>query len=118
MLELRSTFQLCDDNRDGQLSWSELESHLHEDHVHWLLYTLGIEFHDLAEVFHMLDMDGKDAVTIDEFVAGLKRVGGNARSVDVCAIRLQLKDIQEQMKVIRETSRNLKCSDVGAAIGV
>merc|ERR1712217_207628 len=50
------------------------------------LLTLELDVSEARGVFEMLDFEGKEEVTISDWVAGCMKLKGHAKSIDVCTI--------------------------------
>eukprot|EP00927_Polykrikos_kofoidii_P035013 TRINITY_DN2959_c0_g1_i2.p1 TRINITY_DN2959_c0_g1~~TRINITY_DN2959_c0_g1_i2.p1 ORF type:complete len:567 (+),score=60.27 TRINITY_DN2959_c0_g1_i2:96-1796(+) len=83
MRELQTIFMQADVDNSGSLSWAEFETHLSSEEIQIILETMSIGTHELFELFQLLDTNGTDSVGIDEFVGGVMRLKGTARSVDL-----------------------------------
>jgi hypothetical protein len=59
---------------------AELVKH---DKVKLLLGKLGVDAGDSQALFHVLDDDGSGHIPRDEFISGIKKVKGEARSMDL-----------------------------------
>ena len=55
---------------------------------------LDLEVHEVVSLFNLLD-DGDGLITHDEFLNGVMRLKGHARSLDIIAIS---KDMQTQLR--------------------
>lgn len=61
------------------------------------LLLLEISATDAWTLFNSLNLDGNHVLTLDEFTEGCLLLRGNARSVDVFALKQQNKKIREQI---------------------
>jgi len=73
------------------LSLSDFTSQLKNDDVRVIFARLGIDVTDAESFFHCLDVDGSEALEIDEFVMGCLRFKGSRNSfhLEVCVQRVQ-----------------------------
>merc|ERR1712232_671951 len=70
------------------------------------LSILDLDVHDAEGLFHLLD-DGDGQVTLAEFVSGVERMKGQARSADMVALLHQSKQNMEQGKMVLAQIRKL-----------
>jgi len=89
--KLRAFFNEADQSGDGWLTWDEFEAVVSQERVKTYLSALELDVNELEDLFTMLD-DGDGRMSCDEFLGGVKRVKGQAKSIDV--VRL-LYDIQK-----------------------
>ena len=83
---LKQIFLDSDDDKSGNLSWSEFEEHLGDRRVSAYMASLDLQVSELRVVFEILDTERIGTVTIDDFVWGCMRLRGPAKSVDVCTL--------------------------------
>ena len=81
---LKKVFKLIDTDKSGQLTLSEFETAMSWSSVQALLTDFGLSVSD-ATIFvcALCEMGGEDSVSIDDFVSGCLRLGGEAESLDV-----------------------------------
>jgi hypothetical protein len=77
-----------DKDGDGIISRDEFFSALQEDNVQDFMDALGIDPDNAAEVFMLLDSDNDGVVNVIEFVQGMEKVRGEAKSVDIQMLKL------------------------------
>eukprot|EP00930_Biecheleria_cincta_P015455 TRINITY_DN12894_c0_g1_i1.p1 TRINITY_DN12894_c0_g1~~TRINITY_DN12894_c0_g1_i1.p1 ORF type:complete len:653 (-),score=88.05 TRINITY_DN12894_c0_g1_i1:167-2125(-) len=94
MQKLADFFNAIDTTRDGNITRSELDNMLASPTVVAYLAVLDIELHEGSKLFDMLD-DGDGNVTYKEFINGLFRFRGQARSVDLVELHMKLQYIED-----------------------
>mmetsp|Transcript_2487 Transcript_2487/g.5437 ORF Transcript_2487/g.5437 Transcript_2487/m.5437 type:complete len:661 (-) Transcript_2487:120-2102(-) len=112
--KLKGLFEELDHSGDGQLDWHEfklmVEDHLLQQWAHSIeVNTSGSE---LEELFLALD-GGDGKVSMDEFIDGLMNHRGQARSVDVLALRTATR----KMETLLERLTGQKPDTHGGTIG-
>jgi voltage-gated sodium channel len=111
--EVKRIFKEADRDESGSLSCAELTEHLTNPRVKAYFAGLDIDPSDAMIIFALIDKDGTDEVSIDEFVDGTMKLKGNAKSIDVLSmmfdsVRYSIKFnklcyfIEEQMRDVRE----------------
>lgn len=86
---LRHMFNATDGDGDTSVSWDELAVALKRKEVIGFLSALDIEPLDAERLFRMLQRGGQSVVPVPELIAGLMKIKGNAKSVDmVCQLSL------------------------------
>mmetsp|Transcript_29060 Transcript_29060/g.73815 ORF Transcript_29060/g.73815 Transcript_29060/m.73815 type:complete len:606 (+) Transcript_29060:99-1916(+) len=84
-MKMGQVFIAADSSMDGMVSWEEF-SELMDDPKHMtLLHNMELEPHEIKALFNLLD-DGDGNVSFEEFLKGMVRLKGQARSLDVLAI--------------------------------
>jgi len=83
--KLENVFKAVDVSGKGTLNLEEFETVVSNTSVKTWLQVLELEVHDAHSLFHILD-DGDGEVTYEEFLQGVMRVKGQARSMDVVAL--------------------------------
>eukprot|EP00931_Biecheleriopsis_adriatica_P060159 TRINITY_DN36114_c0_g1_i1.p1 TRINITY_DN36114_c0_g1~~TRINITY_DN36114_c0_g1_i1.p1 ORF type:complete len:610 (+),score=102.00 TRINITY_DN36114_c0_g1_i1:25-1854(+) len=94
---LEDIFHAADVSGDGLISEQELLDLLGDKGVVTYLEALDLEVHQGTALFHLLD-DGDGQITYDEFIDGILRFKGPARSIDLIAMQL---DCQKMHKDLR-----------------
>jgi len=61
------------------------------------LGALGLDTCEVEGLFKLLDVDGSGFVDLDEFVMGLLRLKGMAKTVDVATLMFEHKKLSKQM---------------------
>ncbi|CAL1165268.1 unnamed protein product, partial [Cladocopium goreaui] len=82
-------FEKLDTSGDGLLSWSEFEQLLEDPKLRFLLDKLEIAAGDLKVLFDLLDDTGDGEISVEEFIEGVTRFKGNAKSLDVGQVLLR-----------------------------
>jgi len=83
--KLKDVFATVDVDGSGRVSLDEFHTVMSEPKVKTWLTHLELEVHDAEGLFRLLD-DGDGEVTYEEFLTGIMRLKGQARSIDVVAI--------------------------------
>mmetsp|Transcript_91399 Transcript_91399/g.293580 ORF Transcript_91399/g.293580 Transcript_91399/m.293580 type:complete len:620 (+) Transcript_91399:97-1956(+) len=76
-------FREADLDKSGTLSWEEFRSHLDDGRVKAYFQALDLDVSQARILFDLLDVDGSDNVTVDEFLDGCLKLKGQARSIDM-----------------------------------
>lgn len=83
--KLQKVFEAVDVAKAGKLTLQEFEMVVSIPKVKTWLQVLDLDFHDAQALFRLLD-DGDGEVTYDEFLQGVMRLKGQARSIDIVGI--------------------------------
>eukprot|EP00931_Biecheleriopsis_adriatica_P115923 TRINITY_DN9165_c0_g3_i4.p1 TRINITY_DN9165_c0_g3~~TRINITY_DN9165_c0_g3_i4.p1 ORF type:complete len:532 (+),score=80.57 TRINITY_DN9165_c0_g3_i4:35-1630(+) len=94
--KVRALFDVTDNSRDGLVSRVELQKAMSHKIVQNYLHTLEVHAEDVTQMFDLLD-NGDGKVTFSEFRDGLKRLKGQARALDVLAIRRDFARLREEL---------------------
>jgi len=80
---IKGFFKDADVDKSGTLSWEEFRAHLHDPKVKAYFQSLELDVSQAHVLFELLDADGSNQVTVDEFLDGCLRLKGQARSIDL-----------------------------------
>jgi len=101
MLELYSEFK---PNHDGQITWDDFHEYLLQEHVEAYLSSHMLETTHARMLFRMLDHDNSGKISIYEFVIGMLRLKGGAKTYDnrvllhyIMTLRTSVKEMQQQI---------------------
>eukprot|EP00929_Paragymnodinium_shiwhaense_P013371 TRINITY_DN121233_c0_g1_i1.p1 TRINITY_DN121233_c0_g1~~TRINITY_DN121233_c0_g1_i1.p1 ORF type:complete len:722 (-),score=184.56 TRINITY_DN121233_c0_g1_i1:255-2324(-) len=84
------TFEYVDVDGSESISRSELEESFGLEHMQVFLKSMQLSESSALNLFDLLDEDGSDAITVDEFVRGCSRLKGPAKASDVCQLLLDM----------------------------
>jgi len=108
MLNLYSEFQ---PDHDGTISWEDFQKYLSNEHVEAYLSSHMLETTHARLLFRMLDHDNDGAVSIYEFVIGMLRLKGGAKTYDnrvllqeIVRLKSSVKDISKQLSQMQNVS--------------
>jgi len=109
---VRKCFEGIDSNGTGSITLSELERHIEDERVQAFLASLEIETSDVWTLFKLLDEDGSNSVSMDEFAQGCLRLRGAARSVDLAVQSQEISWLVEKLtlfiKYVEDQMQHLK----------
>jgi len=126
---LRSVFKAGDVDNSGTMSLHEFRNHLMNPWVRAYFSGLEIDPSDAVSIFTLIASEGCDEVDIDEFVAGMIKLKGHAKSVDVLTLMydsanqtVQLNNFMQYVEMRLEQmlpngARSLPRKDLPATIG-
>lgn len=80
--KFRVMFKEMDADGSGTMSFTELEDSMDKPGVQTAFKALEIEQSELGELWELLD-DGDDAVTIDEFCEGLRKIQADVKAKEI-----------------------------------
>lgn len=81
--KIRAFFEEADKDKSGMLSWAEFRDHLKVPKVQAYFQALELDVSQAHVVFKLLDRDGSNEVSVDEFIAGCLRLKGEAKALEV-----------------------------------
>jgi hypothetical protein len=87
--KLQALFQHIDDNGSGSgaITYHTLSNLLETEAMSSYFEAIGIDPTDVWALFKMIDSDHTMSITLDEFIEGVLRLKGGAKSLDVAIIR-------------------------------
>jgi len=98
--ELKELFSRGNASHDGQLSLQELDVLLRLPKVQLWLGELGIDASDAEVLFELLDHNGDGSICLNEFVEGISKLRGEARSQDLVPMIGMIRRLFGQSKEI------------------
>mmetsp|Transcript_73802 Transcript_73802/g.122133 ORF Transcript_73802/g.122133 Transcript_73802/m.122133 type:complete len:169 (+) Transcript_73802:2-508(+) len=87
--KMRALFEALDTEGDGKLEEAEFTAIGEIPDMKLWLASLDIETDDLTTLFSLIDIHDRGYVTLDELVARIPRIKGNARGIDMLSLRRQ-----------------------------
>jgi len=96
MCQLEEFFREADESSDGLVDRDEFERMLQNPNVRSWLKSMGLVFTEYAALFNLID-DGSGSISFHEFLDGVNRLKGYARSVDILSIALELGRVRESI---------------------
>jgi len=101
--KLRTVFSAVDTSGDGSLSFEEFELICHNPDVIVYLKMLDLEVSNAEGLFHLLDYKNCGEINFEEFLKGVLRLKGQARSLDLVALMRAHDCIHEDVLHIMKT---------------
>jgi len=112
---MRTLFMQMDVDDSGTVTLEEIEQYFQEDpRVYSYMCALGLDSDDLGRLFSLLDDRDCGELSVDAFLNGCLRLKGQARSIDVHYLIMQVKRSGEHMearfKHLENTFRRCSCA--------
>jgi len=104
--KLRDLFELADASGNGSITLEEFEAVCRIPEVHTYFHLLELEIGEVQALFNMLD-DGDGAVSYDEFMRGIIRLKGQARSMDVITVMRDCREINDRCRRLEDEVKHL-----------
>lgn len=95
--DLERLFETLRGQEDGAISLDGLEVQLQGKWIQDFFLALEIEVSDVVTLFRLLDRTGDGLVDSTEFVEGCLKLRGNAKAIDVTAIKFDVKGLRLQL---------------------
>jgi hypothetical protein len=105
--DLKNLFDRIDEDHSGKLSRGEMERAMMNKKVRQKLGKLDIKAKDLNDLWEILD-DGDGELDSEEFVQGIRRLQGEARSKDILRLYREVRVLERYTDQIED---NLKLSN-------
>lgn len=106
MQKLRDIFSEIDESGDGVVTKEEFNQLLSDPILLNWLSTLDLEVTDLETMFSLLD-DGDGSIAVDEFINGIGRIRGQAKSIDVVNLLTLSKRMESKMEASQLETQNM-----------
>eukprot|EP00930_Biecheleria_cincta_P035838 TRINITY_DN2462_c0_g1_i3.p1 TRINITY_DN2462_c0_g1~~TRINITY_DN2462_c0_g1_i3.p1 ORF type:complete len:632 (-),score=107.71 TRINITY_DN2462_c0_g1_i3:290-2185(-) len=84
--EVRQIFGEADKDATASISFQELAKHLRKPWVKAYFAGLNIDPSEAQIIFTLMDTDGSEVLTLEEFVEGVMKMKGNAKSIDLLSL--------------------------------
>lgn len=106
--EMKTIFVEADLDNSGTVSWEELSEYLMNEEVRAYLAAQQLDSYDARQLFNILDVDGTREIGMSDFVLGLWRLRGMAKSVDMVALLMETRALNIKMReFMAETTHTL-----------
>lgn len=107
--EAQRFFTEADTDGTGQLTLQEFRACLENLRMQKLLENLGIDVVScgIENVFQLFDFNSDGSIEVTEFNAGLQRLRGGARSIEIAAMRFDQQVMSSQVAKMFELMNNL-----------
>merc|ERR1740129_2198445 len=99
MFKLADFFKEADQSGDGMMDRSEFERMLVDPNVRLWFRGLDLHVHEYVSLFNLMD-NGNGYISLEDFLDGVSRLKGQARSLDVLGVVLEIKKIRHQLEEI------------------
>lgn len=99
--EVRELFMAADKSGDGNVNHSEFQAIMENPQVKTWLSVLELEVHEVDGLFHLLD-NGDGSISFEEFIGGVVRLKGAARSVDVMTMLYENQKLNTNILEVRD----------------
>jgi hypothetical protein len=98
--EMRNIFMEMDADGSGTVSKDEILGFVNDERVQYYLTALGLDVDDAERLFVLLDENRVGEIELDQFLAGCLRLKGSARSIDVCSLIHQSRQLCKRLEEI------------------
>jgi len=107
MKRLANFFREADQSGDGMVDRDEFEKMLENPAVLAWFQGLDLQVHESTALFNLLDSGGNE-VSLDEFLSGIVRLKGQARSLDMVSL---MRDVQRLREEVVEMFKKIRVPD-------
>lgn len=97
---MRDIFEMADKDGSGEVSTAEFKKSLSDRGVQEKLKMIDLPVQEAEELFLVLDHDGSGSLNVDEFIGGVMRLKGTAKSKDMLAVQISLESLGKRMDVM------------------
>jgi len=108
--KLKEVFNEIDEDGNNEVTLAEFVNFVDDTRVQAYFRTLGLNVsRRTAGVFYtMLDLDGDDSLTLEEFQEGCSQFVGPARQIDISRNRIETKRLRREFEDLKEDLQFLK----------
>lgn len=108
--EMLDLFDEFHPEHEGFITWEEFNTYLHVEHVEAYLSSHMLETTHARMLFKMLDHDNNGHISIHEFVIGMLRLRGGAKTYDNRVLMHELNVIRRDATEIKAELSHLRSS--------
>merc|ERR1719197_600483 len=101
IMHLREIFKEADHDHEGCIRLEDFHALLEEPRVKTWLSVLELEVNEITGLFELLD-DGDGRISFEEFLSGVLRLRGGAKSVDLVTLLYENKKIVGHLNELKE----------------
>mmetsp|Transcript_7942 Transcript_7942/g.17626 ORF Transcript_7942/g.17626 Transcript_7942/m.17626 type:complete len:624 (+) Transcript_7942:138-2009(+) len=111
-VKLKEVFSELDVTGDGEVDWAELEDALSDRQMQAWLKSLDVDIHHLADLFALID-NGEGKITLSEFIEGVTRSKGHAKSIDILLLKRMIHHLEDKLDSLPKSLRSGTGSGAG-----
>lgn len=100
VMEMHGFFRQFETDMNGNVTWEAFERCLENEEVLAYLTSHQLDCQDANTLFKLLDSNGQNEISINEFIRGCWRLKGNARSIDTACLAREVDDIAKRCRGI------------------
>jgi len=104
---LREVFEKVDRDGGGHLSFEEFSEVISDEEVKSWLSMLELDVHEVTGLFQLLD-SGDGTISFEEFISGIMRMKGSAKSVDLVTLLFENKKIMDKLNSLVSTMGSIE----------
>eukprot|EP00927_Polykrikos_kofoidii_P007571 TRINITY_DN13116_c0_g1_i4.p2 TRINITY_DN13116_c0_g1~~TRINITY_DN13116_c0_g1_i4.p2 ORF type:complete len:162 (+),score=22.84 TRINITY_DN13116_c0_g1_i4:364-849(+) len=93
VLKTKQLFGITREDGDIEISWDEFEELLDSPEISTFFKQCDFDRRAAHGLFRLLDADQSGTLSVDEFVMGCMRLRGEARSVDLVLLSIQMGEV-------------------------
>jgi len=108
--KLARVFEMVDTSGDGKLSEEEFAQVVSNPSVQTWLQVIDLEISDATALFNLLLNDGAGEVTYDQFLRGIMRLRGQARSMDIISLMHANEKTLKAVELVQDQLRSARCA--------
>lgn len=88
-------FREMDVENSGEISWEQFEEKLHTKEMAEFFKIIDVAIGDARHLFELLDIDGSESISMDEFVEGCLKIWAPSKGLDLQVIHRELKRMRK-----------------------
>jgi len=100
--KLSRLFQQADTSGDGTLQLRELEELMSNPQMQLWLSRVGLQTYEAKRLFHVLDRETDGGISVEDFLAGVTRLAGHTRAIDLSLLQYKLDYAEKDVRVVRD----------------
>jgi len=100
--DIEMIFAEMDADGNGLISRAEFQDTLNDDRVVAYFRSMKLDAREAEQMFNLLDYDGSGEISYQEFVDGCWKLQGEARSLDMKIIQLEVSSLTKAVRNVQE----------------
>jgi len=105
--KIHNVFVEMDTDKTGTVTHDEFEDALHDQSVLAYFQVLGLDIDEAKTLFGLLDHDQNGSIDVEEFVSGCMRLKGDAKSLDIGKLQLEMEWVISCLEHVSMITRKL-----------
>lgn len=95
-------FRMADSSGDGEIDIDEFRTMFSNIDVRMWISSMGLEWSDVDVLFKLIDNERDGRITLDELIAGVGKLKGAARSIDLIRMQDEIQKISRRLQHVTD----------------
>mmetsp|Transcript_65275 Transcript_65275/g.155978 ORF Transcript_65275/g.155978 Transcript_65275/m.155978 type:complete len:808 (+) Transcript_65275:158-2581(+) len=100
--KMKHLFDHLDESADGYLDMEEFKEVANDKRISTWLASMDLDASDIETLYKLIDADDDGQITVEELIAGVGRLKGSARSIDLALARNEAQELYVLLQDVLE----------------